>query len=175
MQEANTIKASRLVGGDSWTTPQQLSPSFATSLEPRAVVDGSQATTVVWRVEVDEPDGPVVNRLDAARRPPGSGTRFGAPTTVAAFGDRISAVEAAAAAAGDVVVGWFRAGADRSRLEVATRPRRHGWTAPVELSGPAGVAGDEARPAVAVAPCGRGVVAWHDTRVRIRRMVACGS
>ncbi len=174
VQEDHTIKASRLVGGDSWTTPQQLSPSFATSLEPRAVVDGSQAMTVVWRVEVDDPDVPVVNRLDAARRPPGSGTTFGAPTTVAAFGDRISAVEAAVAPAGDVVVGWLRVGADRSRLEVATRPRRHGWTAPVELSGPAGVAGDEAHPAVAVGPCGRGVVAWHDTRVRVRRMVACG-
>jgi hypothetical protein len=172
--EDHTIKATRLVSGR-WTTPQQLSPSGGTSLEPMAVVDGSQAMTVVWRVQLIEDDVLVGERLDAARRAPGAGTSFGAPATVAPSDDRISAVEVAASSAGDVVVGWFRLGAEHSRLEAATRPRRHGWTAPVELSGPAGVAGDEATPAVAVDACGRGIVAWHDSQVRVRRMAACAS
>ena len=178
IEEDDTIKASRLVSGGSWTTPQQLSPSGATAVHPLAVIDGSQTMTVVWRVEVEvgDPDNPtVLSRLDTARRPPGTSTAFGARTPIAPLDDRISAVEVAAAPAGDVVVGWFRVGTDASRLEAVTRPRRHGWTTPVELSGPAGVAGDEATPAVAVDLCGRGIVAWHDTRVRIRRMASCAS
>ena len=170
-----SIKASRLIAGGVWTKPQQLSPSGATSLGPLVAIDGAQTATVVWRVVVAREGEPDQVRLDSARRLRGAATTFGAPTTIAPFGDRVSALEPATAFAGDVVVGWIRVGAEKSRLEAATRPRRHGWTAPVELSGAAGVAGDEATPAVAVDPCGRGVVAWHDTRVRIRRMAACAS
>lgn len=135
-----------------WAAPHTLSTPGRHAVEPSVVVDAAGSATAVWR-EVEA----LGSTIQASSWSLATGT-WSAPRPVSAAGGQPDQVRTVTDPAGNVTVVWRNSGLAGSTIQSATMAPNGTWSAPVDLSSPAGVA---SQPDVATNSAGTLAIVWR--------------
>jgi hypothetical protein len=141
--------------GGSWGSPVALTNPSGEDSEPQIAIDAGGEAVALWENNGEKSNGESTIVLQAAARP-GPGTAWGAPVDLSDTSAEAVDPQIALNEEGEALAAWRLSALSTQAVQVAVRPPKSGWEAPLTLSG-AGYAG---APLVALNGQGAAVITW---------------